>query len=64
MSLCWNLEPDMVFLDYKGDIVRLVERVPGDGSRWFVEQYNLITKTWHNTNTELEPCDLKSLYPL
>jgi hypothetical protein len=35
-----KLEPEMVFRDYAGDLVKLDHRKPGDGTQWVVA-------TWH-----------------
>lgn len=52
-----ELEPNMVFRDYEGDVVRLDRRVPGDGTQWYVATaYGL---NWCYDDTIIEPGDLR-----
>lgn len=54
-----ELEPDMVFRDFQGDLVMLDRRTPGDGSRW-----NVLTDyrgSWVDDGATIEPGDLREL---
>lgn len=56
-----ELEPDMVFTDFQGDLVMLDRRTPGDGSRW-----NVLTDyhgSWVDDGATIEPGDLRELIP-
>lgn len=52
-----ELEPDMVFKDYEGDVVRLDRRVPGDGTQWYVAIASGLN--WIYDDTIIEPGDLR-----
>ena len=58
-----RLKPGMAFIDCQGDIVRLYQRVPGDGTQWFVEDYNDASKGWYYYSSIVEPGDLKIRLP-
>jgi hypothetical protein len=52
-----ELEPNMVFTDYEGDVVRLDRRVPGDGTQWYVATASGLN--WIYDNITIEPGDLR-----
>ena len=52
-----ELQPGMVFKDFEGDTVRLYKRVPGDGTKWYVELYS--GNSWGYWGDTLEPGDLR-----
>jgi hypothetical protein len=59
-----KLTPGMAFETVCGDIVELDRSVPGDGSKWYVLDYDRSRKTlaaWDNT---VEPGELKNLITL
>ena len=51
-----ELRPDMVFADYEGCIVKLDRRVPGDGTKWYVADWN--GRSWSYCDGTVEPGDL------
>jgi len=51
-----ELEPDMVFTDYEGDLVKLDRRVPGDGTQWYVAVW--CNGGWSYEDHSIEPGDL------
>ena len=55
-----ELRQDMVFRTYAGDIVRLDRTVPGDGTRWYVEDW---TGYWAHESSTIEPGDLAEYLP-
>jgi hypothetical protein len=50
------LQPDEIYEDIYGDVVMLVKRVPGDGSAWYVADWD--GKSWGYYDTVVEPSDL------
>lgn len=56
-----ELEPGMVFSDYQGDLVKLERRVPGDGTRWEVANWNSYTNGWTYDGNEVEPGELRTV---
>ena len=55
-----DLQPDMVFRDIHGDIIKLDKRVPGDGTKWFVADWN---GYWAYEYGTTEPSDLVEYLP-
>jgi hypothetical protein len=51
-----ELQPEMVFRDYHGDLVKLDRRVPGDGSQWYVAVR--WGNSWSYDDSIIEPGDL------
>lgn len=51
-----ELQPDMVFTDYEGDIVKLDRRVPGDGTQWYAGVW--ANGSWTYDDHTVEPGDL------
>jgi len=58
-----ELREGQAFRDNQGDIVRLVGRVPGDGSKWRVDDWNNYTNAFHDEDGTLEPGDLVERLP-
>ena len=56
-----ELEPEMVFTDFSGDLVKLDFRVPGDGSQWYVADW--LEDHWSYECTIIEPADLDKQVP-
>lgn len=54
-----ELEPGMVFTSVFG-IVRLDQRVPGDGTQWMVETWD---DRWVADGNRIEPADLEERLP-
>ena len=54
-----ELRPGMVFRDYQGDLVRLDRGVPGDGTRWYVEDWDEANRSWSSWDSTAEPGDLR-----
>ena len=54
-----ELQPEQVFSTYCAEVVCLNRRVPGDGSRWYVDSYN--RGGWYDDNETIEPGDLVDL---
>lgn len=52
-----DLEPDMVFVTAYG-AVKLDRRVPGDGTQWYVADWD---KGWSFYDSTIEPGDLLSM---
>lgn len=50
-----ELEPGMVFLAYDGSVVRLDRSVPGDGTKWYAEDWH---RGWASYDSTYEPGDL------
>lgn len=50
-----------VFTMYDGDLVRLYERVPGDGTKWHVEDWS--NGSWGYWASTIEPGDLVDRAP-
>lgn len=53
-----ELEPGMVFITHAEEKVMLSSRVPGDGTKWYVEDW---WDGWIDDNSTIEPGDLKTL---
>jgi hypothetical protein len=51
-----ELEPDMIFLDYEGYLVKLDRSVPGDASAWYVADWSM--GHWIYDDNKIEPGDL------
>jgi hypothetical protein len=51
-----ELKPDMVFITYNGDIVKLDRSVPGDGTQWYVADW--CNDRWYYEDGTIEPSDL------
>lgn len=58
-----TLRPGMAFTDYEGSTVRLYQRVPGDGTKWFVEVWDDRHESWFYYADTCEPGDLKIRIP-
>lgn len=52
-----ELEPGMVFVDVDGDLVKLEQRVEGDGSKWIVSVW--WGNSWSYEENMIEPGDLR-----
>lgn len=52
-----ELEPGQVFLCADVSVVRLDTRVPGDGTKWSVDDWD--SGSWFCCGTEIEPGDLR-----
>lgn len=51
-----DLEPGQVFRLSDGSIVKLDRRVPGDGTKWYVADWNLY---WSYCDNQIEPGELR-----
>jgi hypothetical protein len=51
-----ELEPEMVFRDYAGDLLKLDHRKPGDGTQWVVAVWH---NGWSYCESVIEPGDLR-----
>jgi len=51
-----ELESGMVFKTFDGSVVKLDRTVPGDGTRWYVLDWN---SGWACYDNEIEPGDLR-----
>ncbi len=68
-----ELEPDQIFRTQDGSIVKLDRGVPGDGTRWYVQDWNRKTtldgKAWSDNfgwsceDSTVEPGDLSERLP-
>ena len=56
-----ELKSGLVFKDVFGFFVKLDRRVPGDGTRWYVEDWH--NGGWTREDNEVEPSDLTTFYP-
>lgn len=56
-----ELEPGQVFRCHDGSIVKLDRRVPGDGTKWYVADWD--GKSWGWYDGTNEPGDLDELIP-
>lgn len=52
-----ELEPGMVFRDYEGDLVKLDQRVEGDGTKWEIAVW--WNGSWAYLQDTMEPGDLR-----
>lgn len=52
-----DLRSGMVFKTTGGDIVRLDRRVPGDGTQWYVDDWD--GHYWSSWDNTIEPGDLE-----
>lgn len=55
-----ELDPDQIFRTEAGDVVRLDRRVPGDGTRWYVQDWS---NGWTDNDSTIEPGDLTERLP-
>lgn len=56
-----ELEPGMVFRDFQDEIVRLDQRVEGDGTQWVVDSWE--NGHWISGGRRIEPDDLMAVVP-
>lgn len=56
-----ELWPGMVFRLHDGDVIRLDRRVPGDGTRWYVDDWG--GENWSGWDSTAEPGDLCERLP-
>ena len=56
-----ELESDMVFRDYQGDLVKLDRQVPGDATQWYVADFS--NGSWAYYDSTIEPGDLVERVP-
>ena len=58
----FELDPGMCFRTITGDFVKLDQRVPGDGTKWYIADW--IAGHWSHDHNTIEPSDLaKREYP-
>ena len=57
-----ELEQGMVFTSYYG-IVKLDRSVPGDGTKWYVADFDARHGDWAYYDSTIEPGDLKTRLP-
>lgn len=50
-----TLEPEDVFVTHQGDFIKLKQRVPGDGTQWYIYDW---FKGWNFDGSYVEPSDL------
>lgn len=58
-----ELEPDMIFIDYQGEVVRLDRTVPGDATQWYVDFWDSRNQSWSSHDDVVEPGDLAKRLP-
>lgn len=51
-----ELEPEQVFRQHGGDVIKLDRRVPGDGTKWYVADW---CGYWAYYDGTVEPGDLE-----
>ena len=64
MSIDWyerqnELWPNQIFYIYNGSKVKLDRRVPGDGTKWYVADWDDYHEDWAYYDTVIEPGDLR-----
>src|SRR3546814_575410 len=58
-----DLRPEQVFRLHGGDVVKLDQGVPGDGTKWYAAEWDDRHKNWAYYDFEIEPGDLKERLP-
>lgn len=58
-----DLDPEQVFRTDYGNVVKLGRPVPGDGSKWYVADFNVHTGKWCYVGSTLEPGELAERLP-
>lgn len=53
-----ELSEGQIFMTHEGHKVRLDRRVPGDGSKWYVDDWNSHRGNWSCEDGAIEPGDL------
>src|SRR3546814_5788586 len=54
-----ELRREQVFRLHDGDVVKLDRSVPGDGTKWYVAEWDDRHRNWSYFDFEIEPGDLK-----
>lgn len=54
---------EQVFRTQDGSVVKLDRTVPGDGTKWYVADWNAYSKGWTYEDGTLEPGDLVERLP-
>src|SRR3546814_19434174 len=58
-----ELRREQVFRLHDGDVVKLDRSVPGDGTKWYVTEWDDRHRNWSYLAFEIEPGDLKERLP-
>ena len=58
-----ELRPNMIFRCQEGTVVRLDRQVPGDGTKWYVDDWNDQSNRWSCMDSTIEPSDLAERLP-